>query len=77
MTSISRIYLLKGQQFSMFSKFKNLTSSYDDLVVIFPNILGNKLPNFLKKIRFYYWGTASVTTTAVEADFFYDNSSRK
>jgi hypothetical protein len=35
--------------------FDKLTSTYDDLVVILPNILGNNLPNFFKKIRTFYY----------------------
>lgn len=58
------------QKFSMTAAFKKLTSTYDDLIVILPNILGTKLPTSLKKIgRFSASGSTSVSTTAVEADF--------
>ncbi|OUD32735.1 DUF490 domain-containing protein, partial [Flavobacterium sp. FPG59] len=68
--NFKNLFARKGQQFSMFSKFDKLTSTYEDLVVILPNILGNKLPTSLQKLgRFTTEGTASVTTTAVEADF--------
>jgi hypothetical protein len=47
-----------------------LTSSYDDLIVILPNIL-EQITNFFKKLgRFTASGTANVSTTAVEADFY-------
>ncbi|MEC5167162.1 hypothetical protein RCH18_002912 [Flavobacterium sp. PL11] len=58
------------QRFSMVAAFDKLTSTYDDLVVILPNILGNKLPTSLQKIgRFTTSGTAQVSATTVEADF--------
>ena len=68
--NFKNLFARKGQQFSMYSKFDKLTSAYDDLIVILPNILGNKLPTSLKKLgRFSTSGTAFVTTMAVEADF--------
>ncbi|WP_099715674.1 translocation/assembly module TamB domain-containing protein [Flavobacterium sp. 11] len=64
------LFAKKGQKFSMYAKFDKLTSSYDDLIVILPNILGNKLPTSLKKLgRFTATGTSNVSTTAVDADF--------
>ncbi|MCK8140954.1 translocation/assembly module TamB [Flavobacterium sp. I-SCBP12n] len=68
--NFKNLFAKKGQQFSMYAQFDKLTSTYDDLVVILPNILGNKLPTSLKKLgRFTASGTSSVSTTAVEADF--------
>jgi hypothetical protein len=61
----------------MFSKFEKLTSTYDDLVVILPNIWAINCLLLCKKIRTFTEGWQSVTTTAVEADFFYDNSIRE
>ena len=67
----NNLFAKKGQKFSMDAKFDKLTSTYEDLVVILPNILGNKLPTSLKKLgRFSAKGTSTVSTTAVEADFF-------
>ena len=68
--NFKNLFAKKGQKFSMYAKFDKLTSSYDDLIVILPNILGNKLPTSLKKLgRFTAVGTSNVSTTAVEADF--------
>ncbi|MGZ9736071.1 translocation/assembly module TamB domain-containing protein [Flavobacterium sp. GNP002] len=68
--NFKNLFAKKGQKFSMYAKFDKLTSSYDDLIVILPNILGNKLPTSLKKLgRFTAAGTSNVSTTAVEADF--------
>lgn len=68
--NFKNLFARKGQKFSMYAKFDKLTSSYDDLIVILPNILGNKLPTSLKKLgRFTASGTSNVSTTAVEADF--------
>ncbi|SHG33768.1 Family of unknown function [Flavobacterium segetis] len=67
--SFKNLFAKNGQQFSMYAKFGKLTSTYDDLVVILPNILGNKLPTALKKLgRFNASGIASVSTKSVEAD---------
>ena len=69
--NFKNLFAKKGQKFSMYAKFDKLTSSYDDLIVILPNILGTKLPTSLKKLgRFTASGTANVSTTAVEADFY-------
>ena len=68
--NFKNLFAKKGQKFSMYAKFDKLTSSYDDLIVILPNILGNKLPTSLKKLgRFTASGTSNVSATAVEADF--------
>lgn len=68
--NFKNLFAKKGQKFSMYAKFDKLTSSYDDLVVILPNILGTKLPSSLKKLgRFSASGTSNVSTTAVDADF--------
>ena len=48
----------------------NIPQMVDNLVVILPNILGNKLPTSLKKLgKFSASGTSNVSTTAVEAAF--------
>lgn len=60
----------KTQKFSMNGKFDKLISSYDNLVVILPEILGKKLPKELKKIgKFNIVGKAKVSTTDLEAAF--------
>ena len=68
--NFKNLFAKKGQKFSMYADFDKLTSSYENLVVILPNILGNKLPTSLKKLgKFSASGTSNVSTTAVEADF--------
>lgn len=68
--NFKNLFAKKGQKFSMYASFNKLTSSYNDLIVILPNILGNKLPTSLKKLgRFTARGTANISTTTVEADF--------
>ncbi|KRB58142.1 translocation/assembly module TamB domain-containing protein [Flavobacterium sp. Root186] len=60
----------KEQKFSMDGKFDKLISSYDNLVVLLPGILGKKLPKELKRIgKFNIVGKAKVSTTVLEADF--------
>ncbi|MFH7004863.1 translocation/assembly module TamB domain-containing protein [Flavobacterium bizetiae] len=60
----------KEQKFAMIGKFDKLISSYDNLVVILPGILGKKLPKELKRVgKFNIVGKAKVSTTALEADF--------
>ncbi len=68
--NFKNLFAKKGQKFFMYAEFDKLTSTYEDLVVILPNVLGNKLPTSLRKLgRFSASGTSSVSTTAVEADF--------
>ncbi|WP_264554161.1 translocation/assembly module TamB domain-containing protein [Flavobacterium sp. N2038] len=60
----------KTQKFSMEGKFDKLISSYDNLVVLLPNVLGKKLPKELQKIgKFNMAGKAKVSVTALEATF--------
>ncbi|CAC9975256.1 translocation/assembly module TamB domain-containing protein [Flavobacterium panici] len=60
----------KEQKFSMDGKFDKLISSYDNLVVLLPGVLGKKLPKELKKIgKFNIVGKAKVSTTDLETDF--------
>lgn len=60
----------KDQEFYMDGKFDKLSSSYDDLVTILPNVLGKRLPVILKKLgKINLVGNTQVTTTSVEASF--------
>ena len=60
----------KTQKFSMDGKFDRLVSSYDNLVVLMPIVLGKKLPIELKKIgKFNLVGKAKVSVVALEANF--------
>jgi len=60
----------KTQKFSMEGKFDKLISSYDNLVVLLPNVLGKKLPKELQRIgKFNIVGKAKVSTTDLETEF--------
>jgi hypothetical protein len=63
------------QPFSLDGNFEDLTSSYEDLVALLPNILGKTLPTSLKKLgEFSVFGKAKVTTTTIETDVFMSSS---
>ncbi|SHH10263.1 Family of unknown function [Flavobacterium micromati] len=67
--NFKNLFAKKGQQFSMYARFSKLSSRYEDLVMILPNILGNKLPSSLKKLgRFTASGITKVSTITVEAN---------
>ncbi|WP_417940542.1 translocation/assembly module TamB domain-containing protein [Flavobacterium sp. RS13.1] len=60
----------KSQKFSMDGKFDKLITSYDNLVVLLPDVLGNKLPKELKRIgKVNIVGTVKVSTTDLESKF--------
>ncbi|MEN9981334.1 MAG: hypothetical protein RL542_1121 [Bacteroidota bacterium] len=60
----------KGQQFYMKGKFGTLSSSYDNLVTLLPNVLGKTLPSNLKKLgTFNLVGKTELTRTFIDADF--------
>ncbi|MCD0468560.1 translocation/assembly module TamB domain-containing protein [Flavobacterium sp. JAS] len=60
----------KTQKFSMEGKFDKLISSYDNLVVLLPGVLGKKLPKELQRIgKFNIVGKAKVSTTDLETEF--------
>ena len=54
----------------MNGSFDKVTSSYENLVSILPNVLGKKLPSSLKKLgQFNLNGDAEITTKSIDADF--------
>jgi hypothetical protein len=60
----------KGKEFYMSGKFDKLSTSYDDLVTLLPNVLGKRLPVVLKKLgNINLVGETQVTTTSVDASF--------
>ncbi|MFV5699951.1 translocation/assembly module TamB domain-containing protein [Flavobacterium sp. ZT3R17] len=68
--NFKNLFAKKDQKFYMYGKFKKLSSSYDNLIVILPDILGKKLPTTLKKLgKFTAVGITQITTTAIEASF--------
>lgn len=60
----------KGKEFYMSGKFKKLSTSYDNLVSILPNVLGKRLPVILKKLgTISLVGETQLTTTSLDANF--------
>ena len=60
----------RGKQFYMNGEFDKLSTNYDNLVTILPNVLGKSLPVILKKLgTVNLVGDAQVTTTSVAANF--------
>lgn len=56
--------------FYMKGSFKKVSSSYEKLTALLPNVLGKKLPTSLRKIgQFNLIGDAEVTTKAIDAVF--------
>lgn len=59
-----------GKTFYMNGKFAKLSTTYDGLVAVLPNVLGKKLPIVLKKLgTINLVGLAQVTTTSLTARF--------
>lgn len=59
----------KGE-FYMKGSFDKVSSSYDDLITLLPNVLGEKLPSSLSKLgQFNLRGDAEITTKAINTDF--------
>ncbi|CAN1555532.1 Translocation and assembly module TamB [Flavobacteriaceae bacterium] len=59
----------KNQEFYMNGKFDKLTTNYEDIVSILPNILGKKLPIIIKKFgNVSLVGNTQLTTTSIHAN---------
>ena len=68
--NFKNLFPSKGKEFYMSGKLKKLSTSYDDLVSILPNVLGKSLPVILKKLgTINLVGETQVTTTSVDANF--------
>ncbi len=60
-----------GQEFYMKGKFDKVSSNYDNLSSILPNVLGKKLPSSLKKLgQFNITGDSEITMKTIVADVF-------
>ncbi len=60
----------KNQKFYMNGKFKKFSSSYDNLVDLLPEVLGNKLPKNIKKLGvFNLIGNSQITAQSIDANF--------
>jgi hypothetical protein len=64
-----------GQGFYMNGKFRKVSSNYQNLVELLPNVLGKKLPTSLQKIgQFDIVGNAEISTSSIQADFVMQTS---
>ncbi|MGO4819650.1 translocation/assembly module TamB domain-containing protein [Flavobacterium sp. W22_SRS_FP1] len=58
------------QRFYMNGRFEKISSSYENLGRLLPNVLGKKLPKELKKLgNFSLKGNSQLTATILDADF--------
>lgn len=63
------------QPFSIYGDFDELSSSYEALTALLPNILGKRLPSNLSTLgRFSMRGKAGVSADALSADFYMTTS---
>lgn len=68
--NFKNLFPSKGKEFYMNGSFAKLSTSYDALVTILPNVLGKTLPVILKKLgTINLVGNAQVTTTSLDANF--------
>lgn len=68
--NFKNLFPSEGKEFYMNGEFKKLSTNYNDLVTILPNVLGKRLPVILKKLgTINLVGNTQVTTTSVEASF--------
>ena len=68
--NFKNLFPSKSQEFYMNGKFRSLTTTYDHLVAILPNVLGESLPEILKKIgKVDLVGSTELTTKNIQADF--------
>lgn len=69
--NFKNLFAKKGQgEFYMKGTFDKVTSNYENLTSLLPNVLGNKLPSSLKKIgQFNLKGNVEITTKSIAADF--------
>jgi len=68
--NFKNLFPSKGKEFYMNGKFARLSTNYEDLVTILPNVLGKRLPVILKKLgTINLVGAAQVTTTSLDAHF--------
>ncbi|WP_374549063.1 translocation/assembly module TamB domain-containing protein [Flavobacterium sp.] len=57
-------------KFFMKGDFDKITSNYNNLVKLLPNVLGKKLPTSLQKLgQFHFTGKTEVTQKYIDADF--------
>ncbi len=68
--NFKNLFPKKEQRFYMNGKFVKLSSTYDDLVTLLPNVLGKRLPSNLKKLgAFIIVGNTELTQSVIDANF--------
>ncbi len=69
--NFKNLFAKKGKgEFYMKGSFAKVSSNYDDLIILLPNVLGKNLPSSLKKLgQFNLIGKAEVTLTTLYTDF--------
>jgi hypothetical protein len=69
--TFQNLFAKKGKgEFYMKGSFDKVTSSFENLTKLLPEILGEKLPSSLKKLGvFTLKGDAEITTKTIDADF--------
>jgi hypothetical protein len=68
--NFKNLFPKKEQRFYMNGKFFKLSSTYDDLVSLLPNVLGKRLPIDLKKLgEFAIVGDTQLTQSEIAANF--------
>jgi hypothetical protein len=68
--NFKNLFPSKGNEFYMSGKFKKISTSYDNLLSILPNVFGKRLPVILKKLgTINLVGETQVTTTSINANF--------
>lgn len=68
--NFKNLFPKNGQEFYMKGAFEKVTSSYDNLTELLPNVLGKKLPTSLRKLgRFNIIGEAEITAKTIDAEF--------
>ncbi|NND25830.1 MAG: translocation/assembly module TamB [Flavobacteriaceae bacterium] len=67
--NFKNLFNKEEQNFEMHGQFRELSSTYNDLKNLLPNVLGNSIPSILDKLgNFTIQGNSLVTSTFIEAD---------
>ncbi|KJD36351.1 N-acetyl-gamma-glutamyl-phosphate reductase [Tamlana sedimentorum] len=67
--SFENLFNAEEYNFVMNGRFNNLTSTYNDLTALLPNVLGDAIPSTFNNVGvFTISGNSKVTSTAVQAD---------
>ena len=73
--NFKNIFSKENSSFYMKGDFEKMTSNYDDLASILPNILGKSLPSSLKKLgQFNIEGKAELTLQTIKTDLIMNSA---